>query len=104
MYKVMKSFVYRGCMNPVTGTGCTSVDVGVSAYLELVDKFAYCNSDFKRFIVDDLATLCKNLVNFGPETLEFKRLEGIQPSSISSLTTGVCLLGGATARHCRDKY
>jgi len=26
-------------MNPVTGTGQTSVDVGVNANLELVDKF-----------------------------------------------------------------
>ena len=41
MYKVMKSCVCRGCMNPVTGTGCTSVDIGVNAYLELVDKFCY---------------------------------------------------------------
>jgi len=36
MYKVMKSFVCRGCMNPVTGTGHTSVD---NANLGLVDKF-----------------------------------------------------------------
>jgi len=28
-------------MYPLTGTGCTSVDIGVSANLELVDKF--CN-------------------------------------------------------------
>ena len=41
MYKVMKSFVCRGCVNPVTGTGCTSVDIGVNANLELVDKFCY---------------------------------------------------------------
>jgi len=39
MYKVMKTFICRGCMNPVTGTGYTSVDIGVNAYLELVDKF-----------------------------------------------------------------
>jgi len=37
MYKVMKSFICRGCLNPVTGTGHTSVDVD----LELVDKFCY---------------------------------------------------------------
>jgi len=24
MYKVMKSFICKGCVNPVTGTGCTS--------------------------------------------------------------------------------
>jgi len=41
MYKVVKTFVCRGCMNPVTGTGCTSVDVGVNANLESVDKFYY---------------------------------------------------------------
>jgi len=41
MYKVMKTFVCRGCMTPVTGTGCTSVDIGVNANLELVDKFCY---------------------------------------------------------------
>jgi len=28
-------------VNPVTGTGCTSVDISVNAYLELVDKFSY---------------------------------------------------------------
>jgi len=41
MYKVMKTFVCRGCINPVTRTGCTSVDIGVNANLELVDKFCY---------------------------------------------------------------
>jgi len=28
-------------VNPVTSTGCTSVGIGVSANLELVDKFYY---------------------------------------------------------------
>ena len=28
-------------MNPVTGTGCTCVDIGVNTNLELVDKFCY---------------------------------------------------------------
>jgi len=37
MYEVMKTFICRGCMIPVTGTGRTSVDIGVSANLELVD-------------------------------------------------------------------
>jgi len=41
MYKVMKTFICRGCVNPVTGKGRTSVDIGVSANLELVDKFCY---------------------------------------------------------------
>ena len=39
--KVMKSFICRGCLNPVTSRGCTSVDVGASANLELLDKFCY---------------------------------------------------------------
>ena len=37
----MKSFICRGCLNPVTSAGCTSVDIGVSTELELVDKFCY---------------------------------------------------------------
>jgi len=35
----MKTFICRGCINPVTGR--TNVDIGVSANLELVDKFCY---------------------------------------------------------------
>jgi len=41
MYKEMKAFVCRGCINPVNGTVCTSVDIGVNANLELMDKFCY---------------------------------------------------------------
>jgi len=41
MYKAMKSFVYRDCVNPVIGTGNTNVDIGVNANLDLVDKFCY---------------------------------------------------------------
>jgi len=41
MYKVMKTCICRGCVNPVTGTGRTSVDIGVNANLELVEKFCY---------------------------------------------------------------
>jgi len=41
MYKVMKTSVCRGCVNPVTGTGCTNADIGVNANLQLVDKFCY---------------------------------------------------------------
>jgi len=41
MYKVIKTFICRGCVTPVTGTECTSVDIGVNANLELVDKFCY---------------------------------------------------------------
>ena len=37
----VKSFICRGCLNPVTSAGRTSVDIGASAKLELVDKFCY---------------------------------------------------------------
>ena len=41
MSKVMKSFICKGCLNQVTSAGRTSVDIGASAKLELVDKFCY---------------------------------------------------------------
>jgi len=41
MSKVKKSFICRGCMNPVISAGHTSEDIGVSANLELVNKFSY---------------------------------------------------------------
>lgn len=39
MYKVMWSFISTGCLNHVIITGHTSVDIGASANLEVVDKF-----------------------------------------------------------------
>jgi len=41
MSKVMKSIICKGCVNPVISTGRTSIDIGVSANLQLVDKFCY---------------------------------------------------------------
>ena len=38
---VAKSFICSGCLNPVSSAGHTSVDIGASAKLELVDKFCY---------------------------------------------------------------
>jgi len=40
MYKVMKSFICRGCSNPVISSH-TSVDTGASANQEVVNKFCY---------------------------------------------------------------
>ena len=37
----MKSFICRGCWNPVTSSCHSSVGIGASANLELVDKFCY---------------------------------------------------------------
>ena len=51
----------------------------------------YRSYDFVRFICNDLATSCKNWVNFGPVNPEFKTVKHVHPSSISSL---------ATRRHC----
>ena len=39
MCEVKKSFICRGCLNPVTSTGRTSIDIGTSSNLELMDKF-----------------------------------------------------------------
>ena len=39
MSKVAKSFICRGYLNPVTSAVHTSVDIGASAKLELVEKF-----------------------------------------------------------------
>ena len=41
MPKVAKSFICRGCLNPVTSAGRTSVDIGASEKFELMDKFCY---------------------------------------------------------------
>jgi len=41
MYKVMRSFICRGCLNPVISTGHTNVDIGASANVEVVDTFCY---------------------------------------------------------------
>ena len=39
MSKVAKLFIYSRCLNLVTSAGRTSVDIGASSKLELVDKF-----------------------------------------------------------------
>jgi len=39
MYEVMEAFDSGGCLGPVTGTGCTSVDISVSANLQLMVSF-----------------------------------------------------------------
>jgi len=48
---VMKSFICRICLNPVTSTGRTGVHIGASANLELVDKFCY---------LGDVMSLCED--------------------------------------------
>jgi len=36
-----ETFVCRNCLNPVTGTGCTSLDISVNVNVYLVNKFCY---------------------------------------------------------------
>jgi len=38
---VMKSFICRGCSNPVISTVHTSVNICATANYEVVDKFCY---------------------------------------------------------------
>jgi len=38
---VIKSFICRGCSNPVISTGRSSVDIGASVNFEVVNKFCY---------------------------------------------------------------
>jgi len=38
---LMKAFICRGCLNSLTSTGRTIVDIDASTHLELVDKFCY---------------------------------------------------------------
>jgi len=63
MYKVMKTFICRGCVNPVTGTGCTSVDIGFNANLELVDKRVVGKnaSSKTEFMLTEMETLTHSL-------------------------------------------
>ena len=47
--------------------------------LAFLNGVEYRYSDFNRFIGDDLATYVKDLVNFGPVTLKFKKGKDIHP-------------------------
>ena len=67
MSKVAKSFICRGCLNPVTSAGHTSVDIGASAKLELVDKFCY---------LGDMLSVPSVLCAFSASTLLVGRQEG----------------------------
>jgi len=63
----------------------------------------YHHSDLKRFIFDDLATLCVNLVNFGPVNPEFKMDKDVHPL-VRQSAVWLRSLSGATARPCGDQY
>jgi len=63
MYKVIKIFICRGCANPVTITGCTSVDIGVNANQELVDKL--CNLGDMLSVDGDADAAVKTRIRIG---------------------------------------
>jgi len=50
-------------MNPVTGTGCTSVDIGVNGNLELMDKFSYLGEILS--VVGDADAAVKTRIRLG---------------------------------------
>ena len=65
MYKVMKTFICRGyaISIPVTSTGCTSVDIGDNANLELVDKS--CNLGDMLSVDGDADAAVENRIRIG---------------------------------------
>jgi len=58
MSKVMKLPISRGCLNPVTGTGRTSVNIGANANLELMSKFC-CLDDMLSVDGDDTTVVAR---------------------------------------------
>ena len=65
--------------------------------LAFQNRVDYRNYDCKRFICNDMAKSCNNLVNLGPVTPEFKRVKAYIPcQSVVWLRS----LGGATAKPC----
>jgi len=84
MYKVMKTFICRGCVIPVTGTGCTSVDISVNANLELVDKFFYLGDMLS--VDGDVDAAMKNRIRIGWN--KFRQLVPLLTNKDISLYSG----------------
>jgi len=68
----MKSFICSGCLNPVTSAGRTSVDIGASAKLELVDKFCYLGDMLSVDGDADAAVEVRTLIDSYTEMLQIK--------------------------------
>jgi len=84
MSKVMKSFICGGCLNPVTGTGRTSVDIGGDANLELVDKFCYLGDMLS--VVGDADAAVENRIRIGWN--KFKQLVPLLTNKYISIMRG----------------
>jgi len=76
-------------VNPVTSTGCTSVDIGVNANLELVDKFCYLGDMLS--VDGDADAALENGIRIGWN--KFRQL-------VPLLTSKDILLLGRTRCHC----
>ena len=66
MSKVMKPLIRRGCLNPVTSAGNTSVDAGASANLDIVDKFCYLDDSLS--VDGDIDAAVQDTIRIGWNT------------------------------------
>jgi len=70
---------------PILGSNLAkSADSPPFVVLAFLNGVGCRNYNFKRFIGENLASLCKTLVNFGPATPVLTRFKGIHPSLINS--------------------
>jgi len=82
MYKVMQSFICRGCSNPVI-RGCSSVDIGASANQEVVEKFCYLGDMLSVDGDADAAVEAKIRIGWN----KFRQLNLFHPIRILASTT-----------------
>jgi len=82
MNKVMKTFACRGCVNPVTSTGRISVNIGVNANLELVDKYCYLGDMLS--VDGDVDAAVETRIQIGWH--KFRQLVPLFTSKVISLT------------------
>jgi len=94
LYKVMKTFVSRSCVNAVTGAGCTSVDIGVNANLELVDKFY--SSGYMLSVYGDANAVVETRIQIGQN--EFRQLVPLLTNKDISIKTNKMISGSASKR------
>jgi len=74
-----------GCLNPITGTGHTSVDIDASANLEFVDKFWYLGNMLS--VEGDAGAAVENRIRIG-----WNKFRQLVPVLTNHGHTGVWLL------------
>jgi len=82
MTKVMKPLIRKGCLNPVTSAGNTSVDAGASANLEIVDKFYYLDDSLS--VDGDIDAAVQDTIRTGWNT--FRQLVPLLINKFESFT------------------